>query len=1434
MRNDPGSNTSPSLPTPSCVSWNTTSCSFYGSDASSIKRRDLVFKQLRNLLLYDIIFLQETKLLKFEANALKSVLKGYQIYYNNHPENDGCNPHRAGTITAIRTSILKDYTIVNHNTFPGHIQATTLTNKHNSALPSLNLINVYLDASGDIKKKEKQLKSLFKLSRLNLNYLGGDFNFTEHSNDSTNEKVALPANWAAILDHFNLREVKQDTHSYFFGSQEASIYRSSRIDRIYTSHTEADLTVRTPHAVILGQCTPSRTSYNFHLPIAMNFHSASRIKGQVLYHRHIFERSDFRDRFDVRWSSMYLPPDPTQALKVLETTLTSTHDEIVKSERRQTDTLMILQTCIKLLRAATSPVPDLQAIQDLTRAPNVKILRSLIGFDGVSWEVSLLRDFIKELLTNNGVVTHPPPSHDSLPTLSPDFHTSKREQPLAALKFVLPSSKHNITSLRTSPDEPPTSDQDQLGSIIRGHWQPVWAPVPITDHTEREGIICEYLNNYSRRIDHSLIKNLHADLFLEAIRSSSNSSPGPDGIPFAAWRVISDIAAPILFRFTQAISSGLQNIATFNKSKLFLLPKKLTGLVGDTRPICINNTANRLVARTLVLCISDAVDNFISQTQKGFISGRRMTDHLRTLNETFYSAWASDDDHFVLFTDNAKAFDSIHHDYIFATLIRQGFPPWFITTVENLMANVTVYPTLCPDYGIDIGRGVKQGCPLSPLLFVLAYDPLVSTLEYTEDLSPRAAADDLAISSSSFEALIDTFPILDTFTRVSGLGINKDKTAILPCRKLDSLEPDGTTLRSKLTLLVSASSWPSILLVDSKVYLGILFYNSKDKRELYDFATAVFQAALDKATSRLTTFRSILRTFSLEKKIQVINVFVTPIFSYLMAFLVVPYRVYKKYIEAIRRSIIPFGGRGFAYSFLIIPAELMGLRAPLQDLWVLNMFALLKNVRFDLIDADDLPYNLNSHNIKTDGVREDSPRFSDNSTLALMEFLGPNFLRWDRTVPPCVPISSIKPTLITYGFFSPRPGCIYAEEKDLLNLYAKVRLKQRFLHFGCDFQSTLEHFDKLPKSCPPMLITRHLLLFTNSASTDRRLHSAKIPNTSTHSARVTGGDPASLRPYPCYFCSKGEDCIAHIFGVCLAIKTLTEFILSFFDVPEAFGDIIRSKSTPLFVMDYPVSPGPFSRVTFILALNFAIWGARTRLKAGARTFSRIVVELMEPLSKYWTLGNTRKRKAVSSKYGNASNRTPSQQLIANQDIERLLTAIPDYFIRIFTDGSSIGNPGPAGAGALIVFPNGYLTHLSQPLGCRGNNFSELWGIGMAWTYLLDHFDPAHPPPHVICLTDSQYAFVAITKGIKARTLTKLLRAIFRLKALLSKSLAELRIHWIPAHTGCRENDIADDLANLASRAAAAEPIFVTTPTVSNPRFNYILRNDYLHTHNQLH
>jgi hypothetical protein len=102
--------------------------------------------------------------------------------------------------------------------------------------------------------------------------------------------------------------------------------------------------------------------------------------------------------------------------------------------------------------------------------------------------------------------------------------------------------------------------------------------------------------------------------------------------------------------------------------------------------------------------------------------------------------------------------------------------------VENLLTAVKVSPSLAPDFGIDIMRGVKQGCPLSPLLFVLIYDVLHFKLAVLENTKVRAAADDLAIGAASIDNIQKAFPILDNFTVASGLGINRDKTVILSAK----------------------------------------------------------------------------------------------------------------------------------------------------------------------------------------------------------------------------------------------------------------------------------------------------------------------------------------------------------------------------------------------------------------------------------------------------------------------------------------------------------------------------------------------------------------------------------------------------------------------------------------------------------------------------
>ena len=93
---------------------------------------------------------------------------------------------------------------------------------------------------------------------------------------------------------------------------------------------------------------------------------------------------------------------------------------------------------------------------------------------------------------------------------------------------------------------------------------------------------------------------------MESIRSSNNSTPGPDGIPFAAWRAAPDLSAAVLFGVLDSLLNGLSPPAGFNHGFLFLLPKKESGLVSDTRPISVTNTDNRFlstVARAIMPCV---------------------------------------------------------------------------------------------------------------------------------------------------------------------------------------------------------------------------------------------------------------------------------------------------------------------------------------------------------------------------------------------------------------------------------------------------------------------------------------------------------------------------------------------------------------------------------------------------------------------------------------------------------------------------------------------------------------------------------------------------------------------------------------------------------------------------------------------------------------
>jgi ribonuclease HI len=160
-----------------------------------------------------------------------------------------------------------------------------------------------------------------------------------------------------------------------------------------------------------------------------------------------------------------------------------------------------------------------------------------------------------------------------------------------------------------------------------------------------------------------------------------------------------------------------------------------------------------------------------------------------------------------------------------------------------------------------------------------------------------------------------------------------------------------------------------------------------------------------------------------------------------------------------------------------------------------------------------------------------------------------------------------------------------------------------------------------------------------------------------------------------------------------------------------------------------------------------------------------------------------------SGFGSAGSRTAGQAALAAEAARALVAALPAGTVRAWTDGACKGNPGPAGAGAVVELPDGRVCEVARALGVATNNVGELSAVGLA----LDVLDEAGLPPEAPCalFSDSSYADGVLTRGWKAKANVELITG---LRARL-KARPGVRVHWIAGHVGIAGNERADQLAN---------------------------------------
>ena len=157
---------------------------------------------------------------------------------------------------------------------------------------------------------------------------------------------------------------------------------------------------------------------------------------------------------------------------------------------------------------------------------------------------------------------------------------------------------------------------------------------------------------------------------------------------------------------------------------------------GSFRPISLLNVDYKLLAKALAHRLEIILPSIISPDQTGFIKKRLSFLNIRRLLNIIHSADGQHLPEAVISLDAEKAFDRVEWGYLFWCLDKFGFGPKFISWVKLLYNSPTssVRTNNTNSQSFPLQRGTRQGCPISPLLFAIAIEPLAMAIRSSPEI----------------------------------------------------------------------------------------------------------------------------------------------------------------------------------------------------------------------------------------------------------------------------------------------------------------------------------------------------------------------------------------------------------------------------------------------------------------------------------------------------------------------------------------------------------------------------------------------------------------------------------------------------------------------------------------------------------------------------
>lgn len=374
-----------------------------------------------------------------------------------------------------------------------------------------------------------------------------------------------------------------------------------------------------------------------------------------------------------------------------------------------------------------------------------------------------------------------------LETLAEEAETAASKGQLSTVYRITKQLSGKLTSsnipCKSKDGKVLTSESQQLE-----RWTEHFREILNIDHQN----VIPNIEQFGEELDIDIEEVSREEIRKAILKLKNGKSPGLDAITAEMIKADMETSTTVFYKLFQHIWKHNTIPKDWAKGLIIKLPKK--GDLSDCnnwRGITLLSVPSKILLRVLLNRMNEAINEKLRNEQAGFRSGKGCIDHIFTIRNIIEQSIEWQNKLILNFIDFRKAFDSIKRSCIWSILRAYGLPSKFITLIQAFYNNYEccVLHNGQQSEWFSVTSGVRQGCIISPILFITAVDWCMRTTlgneitgirwtmnSFLEDLD---FADDICLLSSNKNNMQSKTSRLNEVAQSVGLNINEKKTKVM-------------------------------------------------------------------------------------------------------------------------------------------------------------------------------------------------------------------------------------------------------------------------------------------------------------------------------------------------------------------------------------------------------------------------------------------------------------------------------------------------------------------------------------------------------------------------------------------------------------------------------------------------------------------------------